>query len=57
MLSSFTVFKDKYFWREDRNREETNWYRFQTAVKDHERYAIKLLSPLFEQIGITLKDA
>ena len=57
ILSSFTVFRDKYFWRKDRNREETNWYRFQAAVKDHERYAIKLLSPLFAQIGVRLKDA
>jgi hypothetical protein len=56
-LSRFTIFKDKYYWREDREKEKTDWYRFQTAVKDHERFAIKLLSPLFDQIGLDLGKA
>ncbi|MEW6664177.1 MAG: DUF6765 family protein [Thermodesulfobacteriota bacterium] len=57
LLSSFTVFKDSYYWRAAQEKEKTDWYRFQRAVKQHERFALRLLSPLFDQIGIDLKRA
>ncbi|RJR18318.1 MAG: hypothetical protein C4582_11755 [Desulfobacteraceae bacterium] len=49
-----TIFKDRYFWKEDVVKEETPWYLFQEAVKAHERYAVKLLSPLFLNMGFDL---
>lgn len=55
ITSPFFVFKDHYYWRDGRTKERTNWYRFQTAVKAHERYALELLSPRFKQIGIDLR--
>jgi hypothetical protein len=52
--SALTLFEDKYFWKEGVDREDTHWYRFQEAVKEHEREGIKLLSPLFRRMGINL---
>lgn len=54
ILSKFTIFQDDYYWREDMNKEETDWYRFQEAVKQHERLGIKLLSPIFNKMGYDL---
>lgn len=45
------VFKDRYFWRDGIKKEQSRWYLFQSAVKAHERYAIRILSPLFEKMG------
>lgn len=54
LLNGFTLFKDKYYWREDVEKEKTDWYRFQEAVKEHERYCIKLLSERFVRMGYDL---
>ena len=54
ILAHFTIFKDKYYWREDVEKEMTDWYRFQTAVKEHERFALRLFSSLFTQVGVDL---
>ncbi len=51
-----TIFKDKYFWKTDVKKEETDWYLFHGAVKAHERLSIKLLSPLFEKMGRELSS-
>jgi len=55
-----TIFEDKYFWKRDVNRdvnkEEKDWYLFQGAVKAHERFSIKLLSPIFEKMGYQLSS-
>lgn len=45
------LFKDRYFWREDATKEETNWFRFQEAVKAHQRDAMILLKPRFDRMG------
>jgi hypothetical protein len=57
LLSHLTIFKDQHFWREDVETAATHWFRFQSAVKAHERFALGLLSPLFAQIGADLKTA
>ena len=51
-----TFFKDKYFWREDVDREETHWFRFQEAVKEHQKMAMERLQPRFAKMGIDLKQ-
>lgn len=55
--SRFTLFKDEYFWREDVEMENTHWYRFQEAVKEQERMALKLLAPTFAKMGIDLDSS
>jgi len=55
LLAKFTIFDDEHFWREDRNKESTKWYKFQEAVKEHERAGLNLLSPIFKQLGVDLK--
>jgi len=44
------------YWREDVVPEETDWFRFQEAVKEHQRAAMKLLDPLFKRMGVDLKS-
>lgn len=57
VFAAFTVFKDEHYWKEDRDKATTHWYNFQRSVKQHERFALKLLSPAFDQIGIDLSRA
>lgn len=52
-----TIFKDRYFWREDVKKEQTSWYLFQSAVKAHERNAINILDPVFQKMGCDISKA
>ena len=55
MLPNVTIFKDKYSWRTDKAKEEEPWYKFQTAVKDHESFALSIMSPHFKKrMGVEL---
>lgn len=54
LLAEFTVLPDNYWWKDGSAKESTHWYRFQEAVKEHERLAIKLLSDLFRNMGYDL---
>lgn len=54
LLSDFTLFKDKHYWKDGIDREKTHWYRFQEAVKEQERLGIKLLSGRFKDMGYDL---
>ena len=54
LISAITIFKDEHYWRTDKDKKTTDWYKFQKAVKQHERYSLELLSPLYEQLGIVL---
>ena len=49
-----TVFKDHYYWREDIDKEKTHWYAFQEAVKEHEGFALSIMSKRFDKMGIAL---
>jgi len=52
ILSNFTIFKDEYSWREDRDIQSTDWFKFQAAVKEHERFGITLLDSIFKQMDV-----
>lgn len=52
--SKFTLFEDKYFWKEDGSKEESDWYKFQEAVKEHEKAGLKLLQPIFKKMKIDI---
>ena len=54
LKEKLTIFEDEYFWHDDENKEQTDWFRFQEAVKEHQRSAIKLLSPTFKKMGVDL---
>ena len=49
-----TLFKDEHYWREDVEKEQTHWYRFQEAVKEHEIFGLKVLTPTFQKMGYDL---
>jgi len=44
-----------YKWREGVNPENTDWYRFQEAVKAHQQLAMTLIEPLFKRMGVDLR--
>jgi len=56
-MSKITLFEDKYSWKEGVNKEETDWFKFQEAVKEQERVGLKLLGPIFARMKIDLNRA
>jgi len=54
IMAKFTIFKDHHYWREDKITEETNWFKFQEAVKAQERFALGKLSSVFDQLGVDI---
>ena len=52
ILKLFNLFKDKYYWQDNINIEESNWFKFQEAVKQHQFEAIKILEPRFLEAGL-----
>ena len=57
LASTFCIIKDRYFWREDVAKEETDWFRFQEAVKAHQKDAMTLIRPRFDKMGVDLRKA
>jgi hypothetical protein len=45
---------DKLYWKEGIDIEETSWYRFQEAVKEHQGKAMEDLDLLFAKMGVNL---
>ncbi|KAF0123133.1 MAG: cytoplasmic protein [bacterium] len=56
IMAHFTLFQDKHYWKEGIIKEETKWFRFQRAVKQHEKFGIKQLSPVFAEMGYNLAE-
>jgi hypothetical protein len=54
IMADFTLFQDKHYWKEGIVKEKTKWFRFQEAAKQHEKFAIKQLSPVFAEMGYNL---
>jgi len=57
LTALFTLFHDKYYWKEGLDKRATEWFRFQTSVKAHEMKAVEILAPTFARMGITLGNA
>ncbi len=55
LRAEFTVFHDEYVWRDAEHCEASDWFRFQEAVKEHEREMLDLLSPTFKTMGLDLR--
>lgn len=47
-------FVEKYIWKDTKRKAETDWYKFQEAVKEHMVSAASILQPVFSQTGITV---
>lgn len=47
-----TLFKDSYTWKP--GWQDSNWFRFQEAVKAHQAFCMVQLTPIFEQMGVDL---
>ena len=53
--SKFILFKDEYFWREDVDKEDTHWFRFQVAVKDHQAFALDPINDECKKMGFDIR--
>ncbi|OGU02174.1 MAG: hypothetical protein A2X82_01430 [Geobacteraceae bacterium GWC2_55_20] len=47
-------YDQKYVWKDANSKANTDWHRFQEAVKDHVITATNVLRPVFAQAGIVL---
>ncbi|MBU1055980.1 MAG: hypothetical protein KKC46_19455 [Proteobacteria bacterium] len=54
LFSMFTMFKDDLCWKEDVDKEKTDWFRFQEAVKEHQKIAMVDIDKIFKQMGVDL---
>jgi len=56
IISRFTIFKDRYWWKPDRDKEDAHWFRFQEAVKEHQALGIDLINKLCARMGVDIRD-
>lgn len=54
LLNGLALFEDKHYWKDGIDPLKTNWYRFQEAVKEQEKFGIELLSGRFKNMGYDL---
>ena len=55
ILAKFTIFKDQYWWKEDVTGEDTDWFKFQEAVKEHQALALGPVNKLCQTMGIDIR--
>ena len=55
ILAKFTIFKDQYWWKEDVNKEDTPWFKFQEAVKEHQSLALGPVNKKCKTMGIDIR--
>lgn len=55
ILSKFTIFKDQYWWKGGVRKEETHWFRFQEAVKEHQALALGPGNKRCETMGLDIR--
>lgn len=44
------LFWKKYYWKKDK--EQTKWFQFQEAVKEHQKVMLNLLKPIFDEMEL-----
>lgn len=54
LKAKFTLFEDKYYWREDINKKDTDWFKFQEAVKEQEKSGLRLIKPIFDKMKVDI---
>jgi len=55
ILAKFTIFKDQYLWKEDVNKEDTHWFKYQEAVKEHQALALGPVNEKCKTMGIDIR--
>ena len=55
ILAKFTIFKDQYWWKEDVRKEDTHWFKFQEAVKEHQALALGPVNKRCKTMGIDIR--
>lgn len=56
LLSQFTIFKDEYWWKEGIKKEDTNWFRFQEAIKEYQAYVLVSINNICKHMGIDIRS-
>ena len=52
-ISKLTLFKDKYSWK--RNKEDTDWFKFQEAVKEQQSDILPLVNNICNKMDVDIK--
>lgn len=49
------ILKDKYYWKKDIEKEDTDWFKFQEAIKDHQAEVLPLVNNVCKLMGMDIK--
>lgn len=53
--SKFILFKDEYWWKDDIDKEDTHWFKFQVAVKEHQALALDPINDRCKAMGVDIR--
>ena len=56
-MAQLTLFEDRYYWKRAISKEDTHWYRFQEAIKEHRKAGAELMEPVFRWMGVDITTA
>lgn len=48
--------KDNYFWKNGIKKEDTCWFKFQEAVKDHQATMLPLINNIYKSMGVDIRS-
>jgi hypothetical protein len=55
ILAKFIILKDKYWWKEGVEKENTNWFKFQEAVKEHQAEVLIPINDICKCMGVDIR--
>ena len=55
LASKLTIFQDRYYWKDGQEAENSHWFRFQEAVKEHQEYALKPVSEICDRMDVDIR--
>ena len=55
IIGRLTFFKDEYKWKKGVNKEDTHWFKFQEAVKEHQAIALGPVNEICNTMGINIR--
>ena len=55
-IPEFAIMKDDYFWKNGIKKEDTCWFKFQEAVKDHQATMLPLINNRYKSMGVDIRS-
>lgn len=53
--SKLTIWEDDYFWKDGIKKEDTDWFKFQESVKDHQKEILPKINDIYKLMDIDIK--